>query len=131
MHISKYIGKPYEKGGRGPNTFDCYGLASTLYEKFNGIALPELFTPDNAEMCWQVFVEQKTTLYKRLQGPRPFCIVTFKLRPPYITHLGIVLEDRIRFIHILKKRNVTIERLDMMPWDKKIEGYYELINSKD
>ena len=39
--INKYIGIPYLKGGRGPDSFDCYGLCVSVYHDQYGITLPD------------------------------------------------------------------------------------------
>jgi len=65
-------------------------------------------------------------LFFPLEKPEPGCLVTFMLRPPYTTHVGVVLLDRYRFIHITRQTRVAIERLDIDPWAGKISGFWEL-----
>lgn len=37
---SLYIGKPWLSGGRGPTSFDCWGLVWWVYQHHFGISLP-------------------------------------------------------------------------------------------
>jgi cell wall-associated NlpC family hydrolase len=120
--IQDLIGIPYEKHGRTIKGLDCYGLVHLIYERL-GKELPnfpedytELLTIHNA-------VEKNKDKFIKLDKPEPFCIVTFSIYPPYVTHIGVVLEDCIRFIHIMEKRNVTIDKLDK--WQKRIRGFYK------
>jgi hypothetical protein len=128
--LRKYLDKQYEAGGRGPDSFDCYGLASVVYEEKNGVALPELWTPESMEKKHELFTEMKDSQFQVLEEPRSWCLIAFSIRRPFVTHIGVVLDDRSHFIHILKHRRVTIERFDMDLWRRKIEGFYEpVINS--
>lgn len=47
------IGKPFEKGGRGPNGFDCWGLVYWRYLTHYGIKLPDYFIEpeDHLAVC--------------------------------------------------------------------------------
>jgi len=124
LNYTDLLGIPFKMGGRTKQEgFDCYGLCMevakragvTPYE-FN-IGIEDLHKRSDAinngkESCIEI------------DKPEPFCIVTFKIRPPYVTHMGIVLEDCKSFIHILKKRSVSIARLDEPIWKRKIDGFY-------
>ena len=37
----KYIGKPWARSTRGPDTYDCWGLVQAIYSNEFGIELPE------------------------------------------------------------------------------------------
>ena len=42
IDLSRYVGLPYAPGGRGPEAFDCWGLARLVYADLLGLALPAL-----------------------------------------------------------------------------------------
>ena len=64
-------------------------------------------------------------LFEQIERPENFCIVTFSIRPPYTSHIGVVVENAY-FIHSLKKVGVVKERLDSLFWNKRITGYWRV-----
>lgn len=119
------LGKEFEYGGRGPDKYDCYGL---VMEVRNRVGLP---TPDEYFSCKDPIVissnydDAITKYFIRLTNPQPYCFVGFIIRPPYMTHIGVVLPNLYQFIHILPKVRVAIERLDAICWKHRIVGFYE------
>lgn len=72
-------------------------------------------------------ITEKKSLFVELKTPEPFCLVTFMTKPPYTTHIGVVLENCRDFIHNLDmSTKVCIERLDSMLWERRITGFYKL-----
>ncbi len=127
-NLSDLLGKSFNYGGRGPFEYDCYGLAMEIYKR-RGIDLPDFGSSPSASWIHRMISEGKK-LFIELKAPEPFCLVTFAIRPPYTTHIGVVLKDGYRFIHIMTKSQVTIERLDGLQWKKKITGYFVPLSFK-
>ena len=138
------LGKPFEYGGRGPDAYDCWGLCMEIYKRL-GIQLPDgISTPEHKDIEQQInegFRIQKlvetgfkpvctkpvSTLlsgFKPVSTPTPYCLVTFMIRPPYTSHVGVALEDGNKFIHIMQKCRVAVERLDNLAWHRRIKGFY-------
>lgn len=116
------LGKEYLHNGRGPDHYDCWGLCMEVYRRL-GKSLPE-FLPAIAEpACIHGVVNSAKNLFIEIQKPMPYCLVAFMVRPPFVTHIGVVL-DTNKFIHLLRKSRVTIERLDSIAWSKRIKGFY-------
>jgi murein DD-endopeptidase len=121
------LGKHFEYGGRGPDAYDCYGLCIELYRRM-GIELPHYQSvSDPAEIHCRM-ADGRLRHITQIDRPEPGCFVMFSIRPPFVSHIGIVLEDCNRFIHIMQKSSVTVERLDSVLWEKKIAGFYNLKN---
>jgi len=120
---SDLLGKEYAEGAVGPDRYDCYGLCREIARRV-GRSLPDLPHPSNLQETHELYLQAAESM-RRLPAPAPFCAVAFMMRPPFVTHIGIVLEDCRRFIHILRKRSVAIERLDNPQWQRRIAGYYE------
>ncbi len=123
MIYADLIGKSFADGGRGPDAYDCFGLFEELCKR-RGLALPAEPNP--------IGVEQKDAAIQAAIGrgewvkiitPEPFCAVVFRMIPPFVSHIGMVL-DGGRFIHIRRGANVAIERLDSVVWRSRIAGYY-------
>lgn len=123
MKIDDLIGKRYKDGGRGPDEFDCFGLFEELCRR-RGMPIKSEATPAAVEDKNQLFAETTLREWKKLDGPEPGCGVAFRVTPPYVTHVGMVLDCGKRFIHVRQGANVAIERLDSVLWRHRIAGYY-------
>ena len=120
--VSDLIGKPFLYGGRGPDHYDCYGLVSEIYKR-RGIALPPLLSATSYKAIDPIFQNEKKG-YIKIDKPEAYAIVSFIIRPPFVSHVGVVLENEKSFIHVLQKRFVAIEQLSSQSWNHRIEGYY-------
>lgn len=117
------LGKSFVMGGDGIEGFDCYTLSREVCERV-GIKLPEKQSILDLEARSEAINVGKNEDYIRLEKPEPYCIVTFKIVPPFVTHMGVVLEDKRHFIHVMKKRLVCVEKLNHKYWQQKMEGFY-------
>lgn len=115
------LGKEFESGGRGPDKYDCYGLCMEIYRR-NDIELPDFGYKTTADAIDKLVRESKG-YFKRIDKPQELCLVTFYIRYPYVSHVGVVLKPPY-FINILERSFVTVERLDSISWRKRVEGYY-------
>jgi len=117
------LGKPFRLGGRGPDFYDCWGICLELGRRV-GLALPEDFTPNDTIEQDKSIRNRRDNDFVKLQEPKPYCIVTFMVTPPFIDHCGFVLEDCKHFIHIMRERSVAVQRLDHRILAKRIDGFY-------
>ncbi len=122
------IGKPFVKNGNGDNGYDCYTLSQEVCRRI-GINLPPQNYIDNLETRNDTINVRLNEEFVELEKPEPYCLVTFKIIPPFVSHIGVVLEDCKRFIHIMKKRCVCIEKLNNRFCKSKIEGYYRYVGT--
>ncbi len=123
IDMKKYMGKPWQRDGRGPQSYDCYGLIEAIYAD-RGIILPEVNRPDSLAAMYDK-CHDSVGLFKPIESIKPFCIVTFRTRPPKITHAGIVLPDCKRFIHCVSHAGVIITNLNDEHWATIRAGYYD------
>lgn len=125
-----YGGTSVEQG------FDCWQLCREIYRRL-GRELPEFqyvvediakdgkFSYENVNQK----IESAKPMFEKLDKPEPYCLVSFFIRPRYTSHVGVVLEDCIHFIHIMEKSSVTIERLDAPEWERRITGFWRYNNA--
>lgn len=123
--LDDLIGKGFAYGGRGPHQYDCYGLAIEVFRRM-GKHLPEDYMSVCEPAKIATTIEEGKKHLRKISEPVKGCLVMFKIVPPYVSHLGVVLENN-RFIHVFQKRMVCIEQLDGIYWRNKIAGYYDLI----
>lgn len=118
VDYSDLIDKDFAWGGRGPDLYDCYGLVKEMYRRI-GIDMPEYKSIRDPNLIQSAIIDGKR-LFEQIQKPEPFCVVTFFIKPFITSHIGFVLEDAKRFIHIMLHSRVTVERLDSPMWKDRI-----------
>jgi hypothetical protein len=133
LDYNDLLGAKFTHGGNSiAEGFDCWSLVREVYRRLGRELL------EYKHLCEQIIKDDKFQyehvdtlindrkyLFVRLDRPEPFCIVTFIMLPPFVTHIGVVLEDKRSFIHILKQSSVSVERLDSLLWEKKIDGFWK------
>ncbi len=118
------LGKEFAYGGRGPDEYDCYGLAIEVRRRVG------LFTPPDYLSCEEPGLIQERLwsakhLFRQLEAPRPYCVASFWFRPGITSHIGVVLEDFMRFIHVSFSAGVAVERLSDPAWRRRVTGFWE------
>ena len=123
--LDDLIGKPFEHGSNGPDSFDCYGLSKEIYKRL-GWDISGIFgyLEDGQDSQEESLKEGLNKFGEKIDHPEPFCVVAFYTNPKYVTHMGIVLSDCTKFIHVLKNKSVVIASLSHPLWSKKIAGFY-------
>ena len=127
IDLCDLIGKHYQAEGRGPDFFDCWGLCLEVARRA-GRYLPELNIPSCEEKRSAFAVDCKDSYFERLKEPEPWCQVAFRIWDDDNKerwHVGTVLEDCLRFIHITEKSYVCTPLLKHPLWSLFMEGYYK------
>lgn len=121
--------KKFEKGGRGPNGYDCWGLCMEVLKRagIDMIDFEDWVCDDLARS--KVILEHQKKCFIKLTKPEPFCMVTFKVATIYINHMGVVLENCQEFIHIREETGVAIEKLDDLKWSRRTAGLYRYVRN--
>ncbi len=123
IKVDDLIGKRWELGAEGPDAYDCLTLVREAARRA-GIDMKKHPSIAAVEARSEA-IELGKADYLPLDSPEPFCGVTFRTKhPDYVSHMGFVLADGCRFIHIMIERRVVIERLDKPIWRKKLDGFY-------
>jgi len=125
--LKDLIGRPYETGGRGPASYDCWGLCMAAAEKM-GHRLPELEIPNDLDLRRKLVTVQRQAKFRRMAGPKAGSLALFRIiddENQIRWHVGLVLFDTHKFIHTTEKMGANISRLDRQPWKLFIEGFYE------
>jgi len=128
LHNVEYqnlVGKPFRLGARGPDYFDCWGICLEVGKRA-GIKYPKDFTPVETIDQDKAIRDGLDKDFDKIKKPEPFCIVTFRINPPFLDHCGIVLSNCMSFLHTMKNHSVSINRLDHKILVKRIEGFYKL-----
>lgn len=116
--------KVYKDGGIGPTEYDCFGFAVEVYRQF-GIALPLDYSvpSDKYERDAIIRTEMAGSRYREILTPEVPSLVAFIIRPPFVTHVGVVI-GACEFIHMVENAGVCVNKLSHPLWKKRIAGMY-------
>lgn len=126
IQVENLIGKPYKQDGQGPDGFNCWNLCREVVGRF-GRRLPEYDVPQSTDERTALAVRVKDSAFKRLKQPEPGCLAVFRIwnnKGKEHWHVGVVLDDCLRFIHVTEKTFVCITSLKNPLWNLFLEGYY-------
>jgi cell wall-associated NlpC family hydrolase len=126
IEVSDLLGKPFAWYARGPEAYDCWGLVLEVARRA-GVYLPDEISIRRPQVRSRR-MDQVFAGFTRIAEPEPYCLVTFVLRRRYVGHIGFVLADGKRFIHVTESQRVSITRLDDVFWRRRIDGYYRVID---
>lgn len=116
------LGKPFKYGGRGPEEYDCYGIAIELYRRY-GITLPDYTSTDDPTRQGELFADGAERYFERVTFAQPLDIALFRLGRRY-WHCGVVVDGYERFVHITENTKVSCEELHDPIWKPKLGGVY-------
>jgi len=121
--INDLINKPYANGGRGPDSFDCWGLAREVYSR-HGIDIPDYSI--SADSCSEITGAINTAVgvgqWSRIKKPIVPCVVLIRVHPQFTHHIGVFIGAG-KFIHV--RDYVMVERLDSPIWSCRIKGFWK------
>lgn len=116
---SDLIGKPFVLGGRGPDTFDCYGLVAELSHRL-GKTIPDYNRPETIEGVANLY-DKYVTAWQPCEA-KPGAIAAIRLGR-HVQHVAMILPFG-ELIHTWEKTGgVCKEPVEF--WQRRIVGYYE------
>jgi cell wall-associated NlpC family hydrolase len=122
VDVSRLIGAPFVTGGRGPDSFDCYGLVMHLLREHHGIAIPDFKSSADQTVIMAKFAAGVQAW--REVPPMAGAVALFRIGR-HISHCGYLL-DSTQMVHTWEQSGgVVIERLD--PWRRRIAGFYQYV----
>lgn len=118
------IGTPFAHGGRGPDAYDCVGLAAEVQRR-RGFRLPE-YLSDVAELHRQVARGGVFHDAHRVLQPDGGVVVLLRTLGGPARHLGVMV-DAVHMLHCSEpSRAVVLEPLPRSRWARRVLGYYRL-----
>lgn len=128
--INKYIGIPFEDGGRTMNGADCFGLVKVYYQNEKDIDLEDyaISALDTVKISNQFSHEKKTTKqWEEIKEPEEGCIILINIRNNpdiFCDHIGVYMGNDY-FLHAYSKSNSALSHLSK--WKSHVRGYYRYI----
>jgi cell wall-associated NlpC family hydrolase len=101
------LGTPFKRGARGPDSYDCYGLAIEMFRRA-GVELPDFESPGTLEEVADL-ISSESARWRRVSIGTVGSLVTLRVEG-IGAHVGYTLPGD-RFIHAFDATGVTTERL--------------------
>lgn len=129
IDVARFIGTPFVRNGRGPEGYDCWGLAMAVFAAC-GIAIPDYRIDCFATAAVDGQVRRSAGAeWLRLPQPEAPCLVVMRTseeRPDLCTHVGTYLGDGV-MIHTMRKLHASLGRVDGLYWRHQIAGFYQYV----
>lgn len=123
---SDLIGKPFCDGGRGPECYDCWGLAREMFARHE-VELPDFGVSCKDHSGVSKMLRGQERNWIPIKEPCEPCIVIFRCDPSdrkLVTHMGVYVGNG-RFVHAHEKYGVAVERLEHPYWKRAFYGFYK------
>lgn len=105
--IEPLLGIPFEWGGRGPDTYDCWGLVEEALRRL-GRTLPVTYMElDQASASARMVDEVASGRWERAQVPDVGDVAVLSTNR-VIHHVGLLLPDGV--LHTTERRGAVIQR---------------------
>lgn len=117
IDVSDLIGRPYIENGRGPDGYDCYGLAIEVEKRLGRTLRDAVYENHDKEL---------SNIWKPLLNVRPSDFITegalLEIHVGNTLHIAVAL-DSVTMIHATINQGVRISRIAAY----KLAGIYEVI----
>ncbi|MEN6568065.1 MAG: NlpC/P60 family protein [Veillonellales bacterium] len=122
LQTKDLIGKPFQDGGRGPESYDCWGLVLEVFRRY-GIELPDYQISCNADLNIDKQINAERCNWVRCHGEIPVPALVVIQESGLCDHTGVYTGNG-RFIHARQKVGVVKEAVEQPVWKRRIEGFY-------
>jgi len=124
IDLQDLIGKPFTDGGRGPDTYDCWGLVAEVFRRYGTELQDYKLCCHDYKGFYKLFIADITTRKRWEYSNIPIpAVVAIRFNKPFVNHVGVYIGE-FKFLHTREKTGVVIERIDSVLWKSKIEGFY-------
>lgn len=120
--LNNLVGKPFIDGARGPDFYDCWGLAMAAMRCF-GYNLPEFHVSAFDTGAVAVAIESEKLLWHELPVPVPGSIVVMRFGSSVINHVATFIGNGF-VLHTREKTGSVIERINTPVLRHLVRGYF-------
>lgn len=118
--IHDLIGVSFRYGARGPDAYDCWGLARECWWRWHGVELPEYRSSTLPAENASEFARAAERGWVRLEAPRPGSLVLMRIHG-FGAHVGFV-HSQTRLLQALEGLGVVESRITT--YRRQIIGAY-------
>lgn len=133
MHewIARYIGVPFKRHGRGPDGWDCWGLARWVEAHHYGVQLPGFDAGFSDELYRDPErLAELVNMYRPLVDAQPvsvpedgdLAVLTYRGHP---SHVGVYVGEGY-LLHVLARTGTVLDRITSIRNQRRVEGFYRV-----
>lgn len=122
MWTDDWIGIPYQKLGRGPESYDCLGLFIVLQRARHG---REIYDPlcDVGEAARRQIADQEKSLWREVSDIWEGDALLFKVRS-FALHIGYAVGGSVMLHTSEESCGSVLENFRTSRWGDNLEGVY-------
>lgn len=121
----EFVGLSFKFRGRGPDSYDCYGLLMAVYAK-RGIIIPDVLYGSSTEEVNDALVAHGNIKGWHPAECAPGIGVMFRRISGAASHVGVMIDDD-EFIHATEDLGqVALSRLSR-GYSKRVIGFYDYV----
>jgi len=122
------VGLPYADNARGPDRFDCWGLARHVLQRECGVALPlhdGIDTRDGPAVSREMAAQASLGPFVAVTDPRAFDLVLMTGSPTarLAGHVGVMVNCK-RLLHVWRRTDSCVMSLDDYRVSRGVLGFY-------
>jgi hypothetical protein len=119
------IGKRWVEGARGPDAYDCVGIAIVVTQR-RGYIVPD-FLSDVSIVHRQLAEDASTFIgLTRIPQPEAGCLVLIRNVADAGYHLGVMVDPHKMLHSAQQYGSAIVETLSRTFWHKRVVGFYHL-----
>ena len=123
----RYVGLPFEDGGRGPAVVDCWGLVLLAYRQEKNIVLPDYgeISAQEARRISRATLDQQTHgPWRQVSEPQEFDVVV--MRAPahrLLCHIGVMISPHI-VLHVERGSDTCLQNVEDFSIRPRLSGFW-------
>lgn len=118
-YFADLIGKPFLRGGRGPEGYDCWGVLQEVQRRLGNS--PTDF-PTDPTLLMQAISDEWMPL-ERYQAKPGDGVLLRSANAAYVWHIGVMVGP-FKMLHAREGAGVCTERVDSPAYLRRICGFY-------
>jgi len=129
--VRDVLGKPYQRRGRGPDGFNCYGLYYYCATEYFGLDVPAYSAAmvlDGDREAVAVAVADRLGEWTQVGRVYAEPGDAVRLLVAGYDHVGVYLGGK-EFLHILKGKNVSTAKFTDGEWEKRFKGIFRYVGT--
>jgi cell wall-associated NlpC family hydrolase len=127
MHYEDLIGRPFKYGARGPQEFDCWGLAKEMLSR-QGVAPDKYGWSDEKSAIQHMLLDAANQSCWRECEVQKGAVMLFRVGR-FVSHVGFALNGT-QFIHTWERSGGVVVESLYQDWHKRLVGCYQYVEHK-
>ena len=119
---TRYVGIPFSPHGRGPDSYDCWGLVRAVYIEQLSKNLPAWDAYESLKDCSSIreLLGEAINSFRKVERPCEYAIALFKSEKN-VFHVGVLIDEQ-RMLHTAAGKDACVENWNKL--ERQLNGFY-------